>query len=280
MGGKHDPSASSWFVWVFPLERYALREIELNAKAPFVFARAWPRRFVSTAELDEWTELRGFYLVGLSNGDTGDERSKEQKRKDENTFIEVLQGFERHLKERSTGVLEYDSTDSWIQVQHVGKSSLGTVKADDRDWGDDGTEGDLIDDEDSFIGTKQDSDEEYVCNDDQSYLGAKATSSSGAKKQPKKPVPGRKLRPALDVINRIKWDPSLDSGDFLIGYEDRFKGIREMDVGKWKMEQTDLEFIPLHRVAYFKRRGDGVVVWDRETKNDLLFRNAIGESEE
>ena len=224
--------------------------------------------------------MRGFYLVGLSNGDTGDERSKEQKRKDENTFLEVLQGFEQHLKERSVGVLEYDSTDSWIQVQHVRKSSLGNVKADDRDWGGDGTEDDLIDDEDNLIGAKQDSDDEYSCSDDQSYSSVKATPSSGAKKQPKRPVPGRKLRPALDVINRIKWDPSLDSGDFLIGYEDRFKGIREMDVGKWKMEQTDLEFIPLHRVAYFKRRSDGVVVWDRETKNDLLFGNIVGESGE
>lgn len=194
--------------------------------------------------------------------------------------MEVLQGFERHLKERSIVVLEYDSTDSWIQVQHARGSSLGNVKADDRDWGGDGIEDDLIDDEDNLIGAKQGSDEEYPGDDDQSYSSVKATPSSGAKKQPKKPVPGRKLRPALDVINRIKWDPSLDSGDFLIGYEDRFKGIREMDVGKWKMEQTDLEFIPLHRVAYFRRRSDGVVVWDRETKNDLLFGNMVGEGGE
>ncbi|RPB03384.1 hypothetical protein L873DRAFT_1826394 [Choiromyces venosus 120613-1] len=255
--------------------------VELNTKAPFIFARVWPQRFVSTAELDEWVELRGFYLVGLSNNATGEERSKEQKRKDENTFLEVLQAYEQHLKGRSTDILEHDSTDSWIQVQHVRKSSLGTVKVDERDWGDDGTEGDLMDNEDNSIGIEEDSDcEEYACNDDRSYLDVRERPSPKAKKLPKKPVPGKKLRPALDVINRIRWDPTLDSGDFLIGYEDRFKGIREMDVGKWKMEQTDLEFIPLHRVVYFKRRSDGVVVWDRETKNDILFGNEIGESGE
>ncbi|PWW80132.1 hypothetical protein C7212DRAFT_273731 [Tuber magnatum] len=255
--------------------------VGLNTKVPFIFARVWPQRFVSTAELDEWTELRGFYLVGLSNNDSGEERSKERKRMDENTFMEVLRGFEQHLKEGSTGVLGHDSTDSWVQVRHVRKSSLGTVEVDERDWGDDDAEDDLVDNGDNSIGIEEGSDDEgYVCNDDQSCPGVKDTPSSKTKKQPKRPVPGRKLRPALDVINRIRWDPSLDSNDFLIGYEDRFKGIREMDVGKWKMEQTDLEFIPLHRVAYFKRRSDGVVVWDRGTKNDLLFGNKVGESGE
>ncbi|KAG0134786.1 hypothetical protein HOY82DRAFT_668417 [Tuber indicum] len=255
--------------------------VGLNTKVPFIFARVWPQRFVSTTGLDEWTELRGFYLVGLSNNGTREERSKGQKQKDENTFMEVLQIFERHLKERSTCAPGYDSTDSWIQVQHVRKSSLGAVKVDERDWGDNGPEDDLIQNEDNFIDTELGSDDEgYVRNDDQDCPGIKETPLSKTSKLPKRPVPGRKLRPALDVINRIRWDPSLDSGDFLIGYEDRFKGIREMDVGKWKMEQTDLEFIPLHRVEYFKRRSDGVVVWDRETKNDLLFGNKVGESGE
>jgi len=255
--------------------------VGLNTKAPFIFARVWPQRFVSTTELDEWTELRGFYLVGLSNNGTREGRSKEQKQKDENTFMEILQGFEQHLKERSTCALEYDSTDSWIQVQYVRRSSLGAVKIDERDWGDNGPEDDLIQNEDNLTDTELGSDDEgYVRNDDQNCPGVKETSLSKTRKPPKRPVPGRKLRPALDVINRIRWDPSLDPDDFLIGYEDRFKGIREMDVGKWKMEQTDLEFIPLHRVAYFKRRSDGVVVWDRETKNDLLFGNKVGESGE
>lgn len=66
-------------------------------------------------------------------------------------------------------------------------------------------------------------------------------------------------------------DPSLDSGDFIVGYEDRFAGAMEKALDTWKSEQTDEEFIPQHRILYFKRKSDQTVVWERRTRIDLLF---------
>ena len=73
-------------------------------------------------------------------------------------------------------------------------------------------------------------------------------------------------------------DPSLDSGDFIVGYEDRFAGAMERALDAWKTEQTDEEFIPQHRILYFKRRSDATVVWERRTRTDLLFGSGGGSS--
>jgi uncharacterized protein (UPF0248 family) len=219
---------------------------------------------VSTLETDEWTELRGFYLVGLSSDETDAKRPKNEKREIENKFMEVLRNFEQQLQ---ADALKYDPNDSWIQVQHVGKSALGTVQVDDRDWEDGDEEVSDSDDE----GKDEEGLSPKESEDDSPTKRPKRPKQSKHQKKPKKSIPGKKLRPALDVINRIRWDSSLEAGKFVVGYEDRFLGVREMEVKKWKMEQTDLEFIPLHRVVYFKRLSDGVLVWDRETKTDLVF---------
>jgi uncharacterized protein (UPF0248 family) len=81
------------------------------------------------------------------------------------------------------------------------------------------------------------------------------------------------LRPAQDVISRINWDPSLSAEAFVIGYEDRFVGVKEIELEKWKSEATDEEFIPMHRIVWIRRKGDngGEIVWDRKKKVDLVF---------
>ena len=81
-----------------------------------------------------------------------------------------------------------------------------------------------------------------------------------------------RLRPAHEVISQIKWDPNLIAEDYLIGFEDRFLGVQEKELLKWKMEQTDLEFIPSHRIVWIRKNRDGEKVWDRKAKVDLLTR--------
>lgn len=248
---------------------------------PSIHARVWPQRFVNTEDIEEWTELRGFYLVGLSNEETQSsvkeadaQKAKDHKREIENKFLEVIKNFEELLRENTSC---YNTADSWIQVQHVGRSTLGTsLKLDDRDWGGEGeieADDDLEDDNDIFF----EDDERYESEEE--YASSKKGKKKSSKKVPVSLPGGKKLRPAADVINRIRWDPSLDARDFVIGYEDRFLGTREMEIEKWKTEQTDLEFIPMHRVVYFKRKSDGVLVWDRELKKDLLFGSGGFEGE-
>lgn len=91
----------------------------------------------------------------------------------------------------------------------------------------------------------------------------------------------------------------------MVGYRDRHADVQEMPVTSWKGgDVTDEEFIPQHRVLYFRKkeegegesegegegvegeeeekgaRGDrGVKVWDRKERKDLLFGSGKGGGE-
>ncbi|KAL4944425.1 hypothetical protein BDV06DRAFT_187290 [Aspergillus oleicola] len=82
-----------------------------------------------------------------------------------------------------------------------------------------------------------------------------------------------RLRPAADILNRLIWDESYDSTDFVIGYEDRFEGRMEASLNSWKRESTDEEFIPQHRILYIKRKSDFEIVWDRRRRIDQIFKS-------
>ncbi|KAJ3214525.1 hypothetical protein HDU81_001689, partial [Chytriomyces hyalinus] len=91
-----------------------------------------------------------------------------------------------------------------------------------------------------------------------------------------------KLRSSEDVFNRIIWDNRFDPDTFVIGYMDRFTGIQEIPFSEFaarKADQQGEDWIPFHRVWYFKRvvvsgqSGESVVevVWDRKSKSDCIF---------
>jgi uncharacterized protein (UPF0248 family) len=50
-------------------------------------------------------------------------------------------------------------------------------------------------------------------------------------------------RTSVDVYNRLMWDPSVNSVDYVIGYEDRFKGVKEIPLSAWKREVEDEAFV-------------------------------------
>ncbi|KAI4253076.1 MAG: hypothetical protein LQ352_003920 [Teloschistes flavicans] len=84
------------------------------------------------------------------------------------------------------------------------------------------------------------------------------------------------LRPAQDVLNRILHDDALNKSDYVVGYEDRHAGILERAVEDWSVEGVEEEeFIPMHRILYFKRVSDGKHMWDRGDKIDLFFGTGI-----
>lgn len=57
-------------------------------------------------------------------------------------------------------------------------------------------------------------------------------------------------------------------------------GAKEKNLEKWKTEQTDEEFIPQHRILYFKKKGGydgkGELVWERMTRMDRIFGSGAG----
>lgn len=77
-----------------------------------------------------------------------------------------------------------------------------------------------------------------------------------------------------DVLNRLLWDNDLDISTYVIGYLERFTGIKETSASNWVSEVTEEDWIPQHRIKYFKRireDGAGEIVWDRERRIDKIF---------
>ncbi|KAL8847323.1 MAG: hypothetical protein Q9221_007639 [Calogaya cf. arnoldii] len=83
------------------------------------------------------------------------------------------------------------------------------------------------------------------------------------------------LRPAHDIMNRIRHDEALKTSDHVVGYEDRHVGIMWKGVDEWLNTIEEEDFIPLHRIKYFKRRSDDHVVWDREKRIDDIFGSGV-----
>jgi uncharacterized protein (UPF0248 family) len=76
--------------------------------------------------------------------------------------------------------------------------------------------------------------------------------------------PSVKLRPAKDVLKKLKYDPAFDVNDYVIGYIDRKEGILEMPVTAWEsFQQEDI-------VAYFRQVPEDRIIWDRAKKIDRL----------
>lgn len=97
--------------------------------------------------------------------------------------------------------------------------------------------------------------------------------------QPKRPS----LRPAKDILSRIRHDPALDEDEFIVGYHDRHADVMEMPVTSWTGggDFTEEEWIPQHRILYFRRKGEnGEKVWDRKKRIDLLFGSGFGDGRE
>lgn len=67
----------------------------------------------------------------------------------------------------------------------------------------------------------------------------------------------------------------------MVGYVDRHAPeMMEMDVAAWKggvADFTDEEWIPQHRIMYFRRKGEegGRRVWDRKERLDRLFGSGV-----
>lgn len=81
-----------------------------------------------------------------------------------------------------------------------------------------------------------------------------------------------------DVLHRLQWDEDLDISQFKVGYLERFDGIKETPASNWITEVTEEEWIPQHRIKYFKRvaqNGDSKVVWDRDHRIDKIFGSGV-----
>lgn len=197
--------------------------------------------------------------------------SNSEDRKSAKQTLEKI--VDRFLTQLRTDEKNYDASTSWVNVSFTSRHELQTrgLRLDDREWGDYAMEIEPDSDDEEELDDLEDEDAELR----KLPIRPKTTSTSS-------PISTTKLRPASDVLSRLRWDPNLDPSEYIIGYEDRFLGAKEISLEKWKTEQTDEEFIPQHRILYFRRKfndegdGKGEIVWERATRVDKLFGSGVG----
>lgn len=199
-------------------------------------------------------------MIGLHWGDEeGQEKTKEDVQVTRGILQVSLQKFETQFRGDEK---YYNPNSSWMGASIVNRGELGALDPDHREWGEYAVGDDESDSEDD------EADETEVAGD-----GPTPTPDAFIRKTEydSGPGTGTKLRTAGDVMNRLRWDPHLDSADYLVGYLDRFTGVQEKLLDLWKMETESEEFIPQHRILYFKRRSDSQVVWDKRSRTDNIF---------
>ncbi|KAL2177246.1 2'-5' RNA ligase superfamily-domain-containing protein [Thermothelomyces heterothallicus CBS 202.75] len=263
--------------------------VDLHRRSPRLHVRMWPARFVErdsnggrdaaaatmTGEEKDGDadarDFRGCYLIGLDKGSP--DMAKEDLKVALGALETVLDRFEAQMMGDEK---YYDARSCWLSASVVNRDELGELELDSREWGE-------------YTPGEEEADEEEEEGEQDATPGPDFGHEELAKKEKKKKGSAskkqiaavdlradktKKFRPAIDALNRIRWDPQLDSSDYVVGYEDRFSGTQEKELSSWKSEQTDEEFIPQHRILYFRRKSDGRVVWDRRTRLDELFGNA------
>ncbi|KAI1767304.1 hypothetical protein GGR53DRAFT_527181 [Hypoxylon sp. FL1150] len=242
-------------------------------RIPHANPRIWPARFVEPEVgkdadyelkiLDEDTaEYEGYYLIGLD--------TKNMAKEDTAVILEHVQLAVSGFKSQIQGdPKHFDPKFFWMRVEVVPTSSVNNLQLDGRDWSIYTIAAEDDDLGDSEFWASMDADEEPGTSMAKRELTARS---------PGEPASTTKLRPASDVLNRLRWDQAIDSSDYIVGYEDRFSGVIERSVNSWKSETTHEEFIPEHRILYFKRKSDGLVVWDKGARRDGVFGSGLGRS--
>ena len=241
--------------------------VDIHKAIPHLSARIWPARFAEDEANASDTYYHGCYLISLSWDEEKGDMDKEEKAEAKTTLQKV---FDRFVTQVRADDRYYDESTAWVDVSLTKPSHVKELRPDNREWGIYMPDMDPDDD---------DEDEAYESDEDSESLTSRKLPLRGVSSDPSKAVSSNKLRPASDVINRLRWDANLDPSNYIVGYEDRFLGAKELSLERWKTEQTDEEFIPQHRILYFKKKSDeGVeVVWERATRVDKIFGSGVGD---
>jgi uncharacterized protein (UPF0248 family) len=241
---------------------------DISRRFPTIHARIWPGLFTEIEEgrVENKTEYRGCFLIGLAKNENNPNELLNDSDRDSAriSLVALLGNFAEEIRADDT---YFDKYVLWTDATFVGQSELRGMRLCDMNWAN--MEVQLDEGYDSDDDFEQDINVDDVESD---QFQERRNFQRSPQSTPSVHVTGgQKLRPAEDVISRLRWDPSFDTNDFVVGYVDRFVGEKEVPISLWKSEQTDEEFIPMHRVLYFKRRSDGQRVWDRKKRIDLIF---------
>ena len=235
-------------------------------RIPDIQGRIWPAKFTSVEETNVTTDLSGYYLVSVSNRNESLEQEPDNISLIHGKVISASREYERLVQQSKV----VNQTHSWIAVDVVSKKKIWDMGLiiDLRNWTSlaSGSTSQSLQ-----VGLARTI---HMVPEANFHTHRNSIEQSLSTSDP--PISSRKLRPVQDIMSRIKWDEAFDENDYVIGYEDRFSGVMEIDLVNWKTEQTDLEFIPTHRIVWIRRKdGEGEKVWDRRTRYDALFHSGL-----
>lgn len=193
----------------------------------------------------------GFYLLGVSPSINFNKDASTRKGSDIHaSLLNCLRTFEGDLRANSK---YYDDIETFIGLSSIKQSQLPSeVIPDPFVWPDNGIDPPLdedSDDEDDVTppsSTNVMSDEGLPAEEDWSEfkpISASKRKKAAAKSKVTSYVPAEKLRTSSDVYNRLMWDPNVSKEEYVIGYEDRFLGIKEGPLASWKREVEDESFV-------------------------------------
>lgn len=225
---------------------------------PDILVRFWPERLVDQSTIDPVArDPNGFYLFGLSGLPNSDNvaRSADHiaKRNSDaqSALSSCLRTFEHGLQSNERF---YNEAETFISLVNLKQGQLPSqIILDPFKWQDDGFDAPSEDEEDEVGGSPEPSamnDGAGSAND--SWDDFKAPSSAqrkreaaAAKSKSTPHIRAGKLRTSSDVYNRLIWDSTgaVSKTDYCIGYEDRFKGIKETPLTAWKREVEDESFV-------------------------------------
>ncbi|KAI8806324.1 hypothetical protein BJ742DRAFT_817374 [Cladochytrium replicatum] len=222
----------------------------ISEALPQLALRIWPEAFMtdpSESDDDEWRNAS--FLIGLQKMESKQKGSFGQFQKTldlwrdkivEGALVEL--GFDEHAPGQENFMT--------CTILHLSKDRVDKLKLVKFNESDDHTET-VVQEDDSTLEAEI---REYV---------AKRTKRGG------------KMKSSEDIIHRLTWDPVLSKEEFVVGYLDRFRGVIEKPLCDFVShhrgdQQVQKRWIPLHRIVHFRRVRDDLIVWDRETKTDLL----------
>lgn len=217
--------------------------VQLYSAIPEIHARFWPSRLIDVASYDpDSRNPSGFYLLGLSPS-TAFKGQPRRPQELHGALLSCIRNFETDLQSNEK---HYNSSETFLSLTSVKRQELPPhISVDMFRWPDNGVDPLVDDDEDEEDDDQGNSLEQ---EDADNWTGYEVTSASKRKKEVraakgKTPHVAGRLRTSADVFNRLIWDPSAAKEQYVIGYEDRFIGIRETALGNWKREVEDESFV-------------------------------------
>jgi poly(A) polymerase Pap1/uncharacterized protein (UPF0248 family)/2'-5' RNA ligase/endonuclease/exonuclease/phosphatase family metal-dependent hydrolase len=278
-----------YFQWVgFVESRLIDLCIKIENRAPNLIVHLWPVRYINQSDNYPYSCC---YFIGFTprqdqavNNNTNEQNNAGgQEKKPKVDFTGAVLDFQHLVNGWEKKTLGMDlSIKQLTPAKIAGLKLVEETTIDDFEGGDREAEDSEYSSSNTNVAANTNNNTNANNNNvNVAHGGAKAQTPADKKKDDKggkkktntkekeSEITKKRLHTSEEVYNRVKWDSRYNSAEFVIVYEDRFKGLVEIPFEDFRDNADEVESVPFHRVWYFKHNGK--VVWDRKERMDLIF---------